>query len=96
MVTDEELNVFLEVMDKAGITVHLYNELTDAIAHSLAVAKEGDLILLAGCQGMDYGAEIALRQLHQKMLEYPKEKLFLPLKNRVAGISEELLSDITS
>jgi hypothetical protein len=45
---------------------------------------------------MDYGAEIALRQLHQKMLEYPKEKLFLPLKNRVAGISEELLSDITS
>ena len=96
MVTEEELNVFLEVMNNAGIKVHLYDELTDAIAHSLAVAQEGDLILLAGCQGMDYGAEIALRQLHQKMLEYPKEKLFFPLRNRVAGISEEMMTDLTS
>ncbi len=96
MVTAEELQVFLEVMGKAGIKVHLYDELTDAIAHSLALAQEGDLILLAGCQGMDYGAEIALRQLHQKMLEYPKEKLFFPLKNRVAGITEEMMADLSS
>lgn len=96
MVTPEELQVFLEVMNNAGIKVHLYDELTDAIAHSLAVAQEGDLILLAGCQGMDYGAEIALRQLHQKMLEYPKEKLFFPLRNRVAGITEEMMTDLTS
>ncbi len=95
-VTAEELQVFLEVMGKAEIKVHLYDELTDAIAHSLAIAQAGDLILLAGCQGMDYGAEIALRQLHQKMLEYPKEKLFFPLKNRVAGITEEMMADLSS
>lgn len=93
MVTEPELRVFLEVMSNAGIKVNLYDELTDAIAHALATAEEGDLILLAGCQGMDYGAEIALRQLHQKMIEYPKEKLFYPLRNRVAGISKDMMLD---
>lgn len=88
-VTDEELRVFLEVMTHAGIKVDLYEELTDAIAQALSKAKEGDLVLLAGCQGMDYGAEIALQQLHKSRQDYPKEKLFYPLRNRVAGISDE-------
>ncbi|SDK66753.1 Mur ligase family protein [Natronincola ferrireducens] len=89
-VTDEELHVFQEVMSEANIKVNLYDELTDAIAHALSKAEEGDLILLAGCQGMDYGAEIALQQLHVKKAEYPVEKLFYPLRNRVAGISNDL------
>lgn len=87
-VTDEELAVFLEVMERAQIKVYLYDELTDAIAFALGRAQAGDLVLLAGCQGMDYGAEIALKQLHQRMASYPKEKLFYPLRNRVAGVTE--------
>ncbi len=64
-VTEEELNVFLEVMSNANINVSLYDELPDAIAQALTSAAFGDLILLAGCQGMDYGAGIALNQLDQ-------------------------------
>ncbi|WP_308637087.1 Mur ligase family protein [Paenibacillus silvisoli] len=62
-VSDEEADVFLEVMQGAGIEVKLYNELPDAIAFALSKAGRGDLILLAGCQGMDPGAEIALNML---------------------------------
>ncbi|MBM7567482.1 Mur ligase family protein [Paenibacillus sacheonensis] len=59
-VSDEEVDVFLDVMNEAGIEVKLYSELPEAIATALSQAQRGDLILLAGCQGMDPGAEIAL------------------------------------
>ncbi|REE83845.1 UDP-N-acetylmuramoylalanyl-D-glutamate--2,6-diaminopimelate ligase [Paenibacillus taihuensis] len=64
-VSDEEADVFLEVMKEANIDVHLYRELPDAIASALSKAGRGDLILLAGCQGMDPGAEIAHKQLDE-------------------------------
>lgn len=86
VVTDDELSVFLDVMSKAGIKVNLYEELPDAISHALSEKEPGDIILLAGCQGMDYGAQIALQILHKSRPYLSKEKLFEPLKNRVAGI----------
>lgn len=85
-VTDEELSVFLEVVTDAGIKVHLYEELPEAISHALTNVEPGDVILLSGCQGMDYGAQIALEQLHKLRPDLDKDKLFEPLKNRVAGI----------
>ena len=68
-VSDEELNVFMEEMDKANIKVSLYDELPDAIAEALAITEKGDLVLLAGCQGMDSGAGIALQQLNKLKAE---------------------------
>ncbi|MED3570923.1 UDP-N-acetylmuramyl-tripeptide synthetase [Cytobacillus praedii] len=65
-VTDEEQRVFEEVMAEARIQVDLYDELPDAIARALNKAEKGDLVLLAGCQGMDHGAEIALQLLREK------------------------------
>jgi len=59
-VTDEEVRVFMDTMADAGVRVRLYDELPDAIADALSSAGRGDLLLLAGCQGMDSGAEIAL------------------------------------
>lgn len=88
-VTDEETEVFEEVMSDANIKVNLYDELTDAISHALSKAEPGDLILLAGCQGMDYGAGVALQQLHQLKEHISIEKLFYPLRNRVAGVTME-------
>lgn len=85
-VTDSELLAFQEVISKAGIETHLYDELPEAISHALANVKPGDLILLAGCQGMDYGAQIILEKLHKIRPDLVEEKLFFPLKNRVAGI----------
>lgn len=89
IVLEEEEQVFLEVMQRAGITVHLYDELPDAIAEALAQVAAGDAILLAGCQGMDYGADVALHQIAQKNPSYPKAKLFGPLRHRVAGVSNK-------
>lgn len=60
--TDDEVKAFLDVMEKANIKVDLYNDLPDAIHEALSKANKGDLVLLAGCQGMDYGAGI-LRSL---------------------------------
>ncbi|MBW5448872.1 UDP-N-acetylmuramyl-tripeptide synthetase [Cohnella sp. CFH 77786] len=65
-VTDEEVRVFMEVMDEAGIRVRLYDELPDAISDALSEARRGDLVLLAGCQGMDPGGEIALDMLRDR------------------------------
>lgn len=64
-VSDEEADVFMEVMNAAGIEVQLYEELPDAIGQALSQAGRGDLILLAGCQGMDPGGEIALAMLER-------------------------------
>lgn len=64
-VTAEELRIFQEVMSKAGIKVKLFEELPDATGHALAVVQAEDVILLAGCQGMDHGAKIILDQLKE-------------------------------
>ncbi|WP_100013092.1 UDP-N-acetylmuramyl-tripeptide synthetase [Lentibacillus sediminis] len=64
-VTDAEVEAFMEVMDHAGINVTMYKELPDAIVESLTEAGENDLVLLAGCQGMDDGAEIATEYLRK-------------------------------
>ena len=63
-VSEEETRVFMETMAAAGVRVRLYEELPDAITDALSHAQRGDLLLLAGCQGMDPGAEIALGMLN--------------------------------
>lgn len=82
-VTKEEENVFLEVMESANINVHLYNTLDDAIKLALDSAGKGDIIMLAGCQGMDHGARVALNILRQMKPELSDDCLFKSLKNRV-------------
>ncbi|ASN03948.1 Mur ligase family protein [Virgibacillus necropolis] len=64
-VTDEEMEAFMDVMQNANIRVDVYDELPDAIHAALSVAKKKDLVLLAGCQGMDYGAGIALDHVYK-------------------------------
>ncbi|GAB3048830.1 Mur ligase family protein [Virgibacillus ainsalahensis] len=66
-VTDAEVEAFLNVMEKANINVILYDELPDAINESLSQVQEEDLILLAGCQGMDHAAEVVSNQLGDSM-----------------------------
>ncbi|MCJ7806556.1 MAG: UDP-N-acetylmuramyl peptide synthase, partial [Clostridia bacterium] len=86
VVTAEERQVFEMVMHKAGIETEIYDQLPAAIARGLAETGPGDVLLLAGCQGMDYGAGICLEQIHQQRPDLAKEKVFAALKNRVAGI----------
>lgn len=82
-VTKEEEDVFFKVMEASDIEVHLYDKLQSAIKHAVDKAGEGDIIMLAGCQGMDHGARIALEILSQIKPELSDNYLFKPLENRV-------------
>ena len=77
-VTDEEVRVFMDTMAAAGVRVRLYDELPDAISDAISRTGRGDLLLLAGCQGMDPGAAIALKLLED-----------LPKSNQKSGNGDE-------
>ena len=86
IVTPEELQVFKEIMQAAAIETEIFDQLPDAIASGLSETAAGDVLLLAGCQGMDYGAGICLEQIHRLRPDLPQDIVFAALKNRVAGI----------
>ncbi len=86
IVTAQEEAVFREVMEKAGLQADIYDELPDAIAAGLGLSRPGDVLLLAGCQGMDHGARICLEQIQLERPHLKEEKVFEALQNRVAGV----------
>ncbi|NBG88027.1 Mur ligase family protein [Isachenkonia alkalipeptolytica] len=86
-VTQEERRVFEEVTGEAGIPTTIIQELPQAIERVMEKAKPGDVVLLAGCQGMDYGGEIALHLLAKGREPAERERILAPLTDRVAGIS---------
>ncbi|MEW5783937.1 MAG: UDP-N-acetylmuramyl-tripeptide synthetase [Bacillota bacterium] len=85
-VTTEEKAVFRAVMQAAGIKTVIFDELPEAIAHGLANTAPGDVLLLAGCQGMDHGARLCLEQIHRQSPHLEQKKVFEALQNRVAGV----------
>ncbi len=87
-VTQEERRVFQEVTRRAGIPTTIIKELPQAIEAVLQKAEAGDVVLLAGCQGMDYGGEIALRLLVQGKPPAEQQRILAPLQDRVAGIEQ--------
>lgn len=82
-VTDEEVRVFLEVMESSGIKVKLYDELKPAIREALLKAERGDIVMLAGCQGMDNGARIALEILKEMKPDQVDNFLLEAIENRL-------------
>lgn len=82
VVSQEEEKVFNEIMEENGIKVIFFEELKDAIAYSLKDVGKGDIVMLAGCQGMDHGGKIALELVYEKNPELDREKLFKPLEDR--------------
>lgn len=57
LVTDEEYEAFVNVLHNHKIKTVNFDELDDAIQHVLHLIKKDDLLLLAGCQGMDEAAK---------------------------------------
>ncbi len=86
IVTAEEEAAFREVMAAAGLEVAVYPELPAAISAGLDRLQPGDILLLAGCQGMDHGARICLEQIRQRRPHLAEAKIFKALQNRVAGV----------
>jgi len=69
-VTDEELKVFKAVLDDANIEYKIYDNLNESIKENIDLLKEDDILLLAGCQGMD------------KAVGFVKDKLVLDGKEK--------------
>lgn len=85
-VTAEELDVYRKVMREAGVKTTVVEELPEAIAAGLDRVGPGDVLLLAGCQGMDPGARLALEQVHRRLPHLDREEVYAALENRVAGM----------
>lgn len=78
--------MFEDSLHAAGINYTLIETLEGAIERGLSLVQPGDVLLLAGCQGMDFGAHLALKQLEKAHPEWDKQELYAPLQDRVAGM----------
>ncbi len=83
-VSEDERNCFETLMREQGISYTLDRTLERAISRVFDVAKSADLVLLAGCQGMDAGARIFLEQAALRY-DVDEEKMMAPVKDRVCG-----------
>ncbi len=84
-VTEEEFKAFREVLDRGGVVAKYFEELPEAVAHAFATVETGDVVLLGGSQGMDYGARYALEAVSRMRPGLDRKMLFGPLEKRVAG-----------
>lgn len=84
-VTKEEIQVLQEVLQSHSIKLELFDEIEDACKRALDLVDPGDVILMAGCQGMDHGAPIMLEEIHHRRPEIDTQELFAPLQNRVCS-----------
>ncbi len=84
-VSSEEEKVFSDIIKSAGIKLTIYDKLEDAINHALRETKENDIVFLAGCQGMDKGARIALDYISGLRPDLKVEDLYKPLRSRASN-----------
>lgn len=89
-VSKEEEEVFREVLDKSELNYILYDSLEEAISSALSKVESRDLVLLAGCQGMDHGGRVALDYLYSKDSTLDKKELYKSLLKRVSETGLEL------
>ena len=62
-VTEDELNIFKKILNENNIKCKIYDTLEEAINSSIDLLNNGDVLLLAGCQGMDKGAKFVKEKL---------------------------------
>lgn len=86
-VSPEERTTFHRILNQAGVHYVHYPRLTDAVTALLKEVKTGDVVLLAGCQGMDYGAHTIIPLIAKNYPEQEKQEILQILNGRVAGVS---------
>ena len=62
-VTDEELKVFKDILEENNIECKIYDTLEESVNESIDLLENDDVLLLAGCQGMDKGAGFVKEKL---------------------------------
>lgn len=85
-VTKEEMEVFKDELSKSNLKVTIIDELKPAIKFAIDQAEDGDVILLAGSQGMDHGARVALDYIKEARNPKDLDKLYAPLRGRVSDM----------
>ncbi len=89
-VSADEIAVFEAVLTEAGLNYSIDDDLTMAINKALKEAKQNDIVLLAGCQGMDCGAHIALNSIYQNDKSIDWQKHYQTIIDRVCCEGETL------
>ena len=82
-VSDEERDIFLKIMKENNIKVHLFDTLKEAVETVIDIAKKDDVVMFAGCQGMDKAGRIGLNYILKKNNSYDREEILFPLKDRI-------------
>lgn len=85
-VTDEEINAYRDVMTSRGITVDFYQELPDAISTGLGKTQSGDLLVITGAHGMDYGTKLVLNELLERKTGVDRDAVQAVLNKKVIGV----------
>lgn len=62
-VTKDELSIFKKILKENNIDCKIYDTLEESINNSIDLLNTGDVLLLAGCQGMDKGAKFVKEKL---------------------------------
>lgn len=91
-VTEAELAAFQKEMAELGKEYTLYPTLEGALQCALEKVQTGDVILLAGCQGMDAGARLCLEMLQAKYPNLDASEIMAVVKDRICGQADEALN----
>lgn len=91
-VTEAELRAFQKEMAEIGKEYTLYHTLEGALQCALEKVQTGDVILLAGCQGMDAGARLCLEMLQAKHPNLDASEIMAVVKDRICGQADEALN----
>ena len=86
-VSNDEVRVFKEIMDREGITVYLYNELPHAIRSCFNQCFFRRYYIIGRLSGYGLWCSNSFEALYKLRPDLNKEKLLGPLKNRIAGIA---------
>lgn len=84
-VTEDEFACFREMMSDAKLPYTLFENLRDAVESIFDLAGDGDLVLLAGCQGMDAGGRLFLEAAARRFPDIPAEDWLAPVAERICG-----------
>lgn len=89
-VAPEEEQVFREVISRTDLELLVFDTLEEAIGDVLKRVEKNDIVLLAGCQGMDRGARVAFDIISNMYPGIDREKLYHPLERRVSEHIDQL------
>ncbi|MDZ7836075.1 MAG: hypothetical protein U5K84_12860 [Alkalibacterium sp.] len=73
-VKEEELQVAVEELQKAGIEIDFYDEMPAALDAGLERIQPKDVLLLAGGKGMDFAAKYILNEILNENPELIKKR----------------------